>query len=640
MRLSTLVCAACTLALSSVAATASAQSVDVQRQDVSVDLRSSDSVRIELDLTVTATAVASQLSMFAPMVPVESVEVDGVAGQAIPHPSYPDQVYNIVFPETLSVGQQAEIHLVLAGEPACPSYNAMCTWGPGETVLSLSYPGSAWYVYSPFYEDPFLGDLEVLAPSEQVVLATHGAPLEVVELPDGATRWRYTLQHPADMLALYAGEAEVAESTSGFPVSAVFHSDEHDPDDVTRAVEIASEIIPIYEELYQPLPVDRANILTVPNHFAFGGMGLLGTVLVNGVVFSTHDYLVEQGMAHEFAHSWWGNLASGASNLETPFLHEAFAEYSAWRALGLLQGKDVRTAGMRMNAVWYMYTRPNDADVAILSPGADSSPVYVHVTYHKGPLVLRALEEMAGEEGFADALRLFVARGSSGLSISGLIEDVQSAAGYDATAHLQQWLFQTGFPRLLVTPVFDGERLSLSIDLEGEMHATVPLRIVAADGTVEQLALELAPGLNVHDLAMTERPAAVQLDPDWTLVREVNPTLPSDVTLDGQVDGADLLDMALHHGGYLPATRRVDGGYDPLYDVNRDGLIDDLDLDAVVLSASSVMASRAVAPSVRIRGPHRAGLQPAGHLPGDSPFGRWASEARAPRLVELDRQRR
>ena len=293
-------------------------------------------------------------------------------------------------------------------------------------------------------------------------------------------------------------------------------------------------------------------------------------VLLNEVVVGPADYLIEQGMAHELSHSWWGNLASGSDPIEQRFLGEAFAEFSGWRALGELRNDDVRTSGMRMNAVWYMYRRPNDVDVPVISNETQSSPVVIHVTYHKGPLVLRTLEQAAGEEAFAEALRNFLARGYGGLSLAGLIEDIAAVSDYDATADVEQWLRGTGFPRVAVTSRFEGGAVQLSLATTGEFTFALPVRIVLSDGrTIE------------------ERPIAVEIDPRWTAVREVTAALPGDVTLDGEVDGADLVATAVLHGGVLPVERRIDGRYDPLYDLDRDGIIGDADLELVRASISA-----------------------------------------------------
>jgi pyrroline-5-carboxylate reductase len=79
-----------------------------------------------------------------------------------------------------------------------------------------------------------------------------------------------------------------------------------------------------------------------------------------------------------------------------------------------------------------------------------------------------------------------------------------------------------------------------------------------------------------------EHAVLVEVDPRWTLVRAVKPAVAGDVSGDGRIDAVDWMELALRAGTRRPDTRRVDTGFDPLYDVNDDGTVDDDDFDAVV----------------------------------------------------------
>jgi hypothetical protein len=561
------------------AAPAAAQ-VDVLEQHIDVDVTAPDSTELRIDLQLEAGGAVDSLTIPKPLLPVVGVTVDGVMGSAAPHPSYPDELTEITFPAALAPGQQALVSIELSGEASCAVTSAVCVRTPEETVFTFSSPGAAWYYVNVFGVDSFVGTVSVLAPADQTVVSGQGAPI-TEETVGPNKHWVFAFDEPTEILGLYAGVVEEKSAAGPPAVRALYHASRHDEDDVSLAVEVVSGVVPIYEDFYGPLPVDEIHLVTVPSNFGFGAAGLLGNVFVNEVVFSTHDYLVEQGMAHEIAHSWWGNLASAAFASEAPFLQEAFAEYSAWRGLGVLRGAATRVAGMRMNAVWYMYRRPDNVDVEVLSPSAQGSPAYVFVTYHKGALAIRALEEMVGADDFGAALQSFVARGYGQLSVDGLIEDVASASGYDATTFVSEWLRHTGFPLVLATPAVDGGEVSLALDVAGEFHLHVPLRFTFADGSRQDEAVEAGPGRSEHAFSLPERPVAVEVDPDWSMTREVNPALFGDVTLDGAVDAADLVEVALRSGAFLPEERRVDGGYDPLHDVDRNRLVDDLDLEAV-----------------------------------------------------------
>ncbi len=574
--------ALCSLTSVAMVEVAVAQELDVTRQDVVIDLTQPGELHIELDIVARATTATDALLLPMPLVPHVTATVDGVAATVTAVGGA--QALRIGFPVELAAGEEAQVVITMSGPPSCGGSAAFCFHSPTETILTVPQPGSAWHYGSYSALDPYVGSVEVLAPSAFTVVAGQGAPVSVVA-EGAAQRWRFDVATPTELLGLYAGTPQTLTVDGPIPVTALYHASEHDAEVVARAVEVASELLPIFGAQYGPLPVDHVHLITTPKNFVAGGLGLLGQVFFNGVVFSSHDYLAEQGTAHELAHSWWGNLASGAAFHEAYFLGEGMAEYAAWRALGVARSPAVRTAGMRMNAVWYQYRRPNDVDVPILAFNVGSSSAYVHVTYHKGALVMRALEETLGEAAMGRALERFVARGYGQLSIAGLIEDVLTESGFDATTFVDQWMRATGFPYLYVTPTWDGDAVELTVEVVGAFDLSLPIRFTFPDGSTREEQVALAQGVTTHRFELEERPAAVALDPDWTMPREVAAASPADVNLDATVDAADLIDVALRVGSYLPDERRVDGGYDPLFDVDRDRVVGPVDLDAVVAAA-------------------------------------------------------
>jgi len=442
--------------------------------------------------------------------------------------------------------------------------------------------GKAWYLINlSTTADEFEAELSVRAPSTHHFVG-QGAPTDRIENDDGTVTWLTSFQHQTEQLFVYASQGAELTSESGFPVTAYYASDEIASEPLSEAVNLAGEVIDFYNEAYVPLPVDEAHIMIMPYNVPFGGAGLLGNVFLADYVVGELDYLLEQGIAHEFGHSWWGGVASSVGELDGAFMHEAFAEYSAWRALGTLRGDAVRTAGMRMNAVWYMYGRPGDLDMPILDPATGASDVYVHVTYHKGPVVIRTFEELVGIEPFTEALRGLLDRGSGGLTVDALVEEVEAVSGVDLSFNVNQWLKQRGFPSLVVSGEIEESSVTVEVESDGAFTYQLPLQFVMTDGSVVEEKMDVEDGTTTGTFELDEAPVLVQVDPRWTLVREVTPALSGDVTFDGVVDAHDLIEVALMSGGELPAERRVDGSYDPLYDINGDGRIDESDLDAMI----------------------------------------------------------
>ncbi|MEZ4444195.1 MAG: M1 family aminopeptidase [Polyangiaceae bacterium] len=560
------------------ASSAAAQTVDIVEQSIAVDLRDETAMTVELELLLEVPAnVAAQsyLDVLTPALPVVAASLDASPATAAPHPLYPSQVLRVTFPSSILTGGQATLAVSLQGAPTCGGQ--YCRWSPTETIFTAPAPGRAFYFSDPFVTNGFTGNLSVRLPEAQTVVGPQSLPTRDNH-GDGSETWSYLVGQETELLGFYAGFRDSLQSAD--PRVAVYYDAATDDEDlVAEAFAAATRVLPVYEGLYGPLPVDEVRLVSVPESFAFGGLGMLGEVFLNEVVFGQHGYLATQGVAHEIAHSWWGNLTSSEDPADRAFLGEALAEYSAWRALGIADGAKTRTAGMRMNAVWYMFRRPEGQDAAILAV-SPSSPLYVFVTYHKGALALRALEEQVGTTAMDEALRRFATRGLGGASLEALAEDLLDV---DLAPWTADWLARPGYPRLSAAVTSEPGAATVRLALAEDWRLRVPLRLVLEGGETVETAIDLSGAGEVEQ--RFEVPAAVvavEVDPEWSMAREIAPALPGDVTLDGRVDGADLIALALQQGRYLPELRRVDGGYDPLYDLARDGVIDAADMQVVL----------------------------------------------------------
>ncbi len=350
-----------------------------------------------------------------------------------------------------------------------------------------------------------------------------------------------------------------------------------------RMLDVGVGALGVYESAYGPLPVDEVHVLPVPPRFPFAGLGLLGNVmLADTVLTDAYSYLVEQGIAHELAHSWWGNLLPPLEENEALATAEGLAEYSAWMSLGRLEGDDVRTSGARMNSVWYMYARPGDQDLAPFQPGLRESPVAVYVGYHKACQAWRTVAEAAGEEGFDRAIGQLAARGGAATSAD-IVAEVESVTGYDATRDVSEWFRATGFPHIVAASTLADGQACLDLTVDGDYHLHLPVGVRSSDGAIREEVVEVGSGDNHVCVSAPTPPAAIEIDPRWTMSREVRPALAGDVTLDGVVDAADLMAIALGVGTALPEERRIDGRYDPLYDTDQDR---DVDADDLLLPSS------------------------------------------------------
>jgi|GEM_PF-1834740 hypothetical protein len=560
--------------------------LDIMSQSLAIDL-TDDVTAIEITLVVKALTASTGLLTIAPGLPIVSVTVDGKEGTVTtPYPQYP-HVIEISFGKSINVGTVAEIKVAMVGELGCSS-GPWCMRSKELTYFLPYWGGMNWYLLNGSAEDPFTASLEVTVPGNHYVAAWQGSPTKTVANSDGTKTWVFSSGLATEWLHLYAGDVVEVASHKGVDTRGLFPRGAGRKTAMTSAAELASELGTIYGDMWQFKPTDRIDLVVIPRHPDIGGIGMLGAVFLSEMFLEERLDRLDQAVAHELAHTWWGNWASGdSSGYEYRFFHESFSEYSAWRALGKIRGEDVRNAGNRMNAVFYMYRRPQGLDVAILDPDVSKSPAMVHAIYHKGATVLRTFEEFLGKEAFTKVGRNMQGLGLNGLNMSTFSSLVKDEIGEMGATLINQWLKNPGFPQLKIQSEVrkdaDGYTLSLTVLQQGDYALQIPLSIVDAAGRREDSMVEV--GQDSVELKFEARPILVQVDPHWTMVREVRPAVPGDVSLDGQVDGVDLIEVALRNGDYLPGDRRLDGSYDPLYDLNGDYEVSDADLKQVIAYA-------------------------------------------------------
>jgi aminopeptidase N len=550
--------------------------LDITRQDLSVDLATSaTAVDITSTLSFSVNASAASVDLLAPSVAVDAASIDG-APAAFSVTGYLLRVTPAV---PLDVGNHTlEVHY--SGVPQCMSSGRReCSRTMALTFLPSLSQTLRWYLLAYTGSDSFVGTVRIRDTATHQVALVQGGTGSKTELGDGTARWSFDYVTPTEHLGLVSGQLSSVQSADGF-VTGYLATPSTAPV-MQRFVDDAARYYPVFTELYGPLPLAHFNVTFVPQDFVAGAMGLFGLVFANEVLsYPSLDYIVP-AFPHEVAHSWWGNYAQP----DTAFLSESMAEYSLWRAAGILDGEAVGAAGRRLNAVWYLYGRGNGGDAAILDPGVYSSPVYIHVTYHKGSVVVRTLEEAVGTAAFTRGLKNAV-QGHRYLSVDDWLGEIQAQTPLDLKPWRKAWLETAGFPKLAVASAVGGDgHVQLRVTMAGDFPLQAPLRFSFSDGTVEKRSVLLKGGATDFTETFASPPVSIAIDPEWTAVREVQPEVQGDVNLDGQVDGADLLEVAAHLGGAVPAARRMDGHFDPLFDLDHDLTVGPGDVALVLLRA-------------------------------------------------------
>jgi puromycin-sensitive aminopeptidase len=219
-----------------------------------------------------------------------------------------------------------------------------------------------------------------------------------------------------------------------------------------------------------PYPAEKYDLIALPD-FAFGAMENLGCVTFRETLLLLDEEAATQAeltqaaltIVHETAHMWFGDLVT-MKWWNGIWLNEAFATFMehagvdafrpGWKtwddfAVGRAGALDT-DALSNTRPVEYEVRTPEDAD-----------GMFDVLTYQKGGSVVRMLERWMGENAFRDGVRHYLDRYKfSNTETTDLWDALETATDRPARRIMDSWIFQPGFPEVVVTR--DGDTVTLS----------------------------------------------------------------------------------------------------------------------------------------------------------------------------------
>ncbi len=213
-------------------------------------------------------------------------------------------------------------------------------------------------------------------------------------------RWSMPQPIPPYLIAFAVGDLASAELG---PRSRVWA----EPRTLARAAhEFAGvdDMLRCAESLFGPYDWDRFDLLVMPPSFPYGGMENPRLTFLTPTLLAGDRSLVGV-VAHELAHSWTGNLVSGAS-AEHFWLNEGMTVWAERRIVEALFGVEAAALDAALgrreldDAIAAFGSRPQLTHLRTSLDGVDPDDVFSVVPYEKGYLFARALEDAAGRPAF------------------------------------------------------------------------------------------------------------------------------------------------------------------------------------------------------------------------------------------------
>jgi puromycin-sensitive aminopeptidase len=349
-----------------------------------------------------------------------------------------------------------------------------------------------------------------LVVADELTALSNGPEIGREPAGNGRTRVRFgdTIAMSTYLVAFVIGELEASEpvDAGGIPLRVVHVPGKAHLQDF--ALEVGAFSVRFFQDYYGiPYPGEKLDLVALPD-FAFGAMENLGCVTFRESLLLVDEKNVTQMEAaqvaltivHEIAHMWFGDLVT-MKWWNGIWLNEAFAtfmehagvdalrpEWRTWDDLAMS-----RAAAMDIDAL--SHTRAVEYEVRTPE---DAEGMFDVLTYQKGGSVVRMLEQWLGADAFRAGVRHYLDRYRyANTETTDLWDSLEAATAQPARRIMDSWIFQPGFPEVVVERSETGVRLSQRRFAYSEATETTTWSIpvlarVERDGqrAVQQLLLE------------------------------------------------------------------------------------------------------------------------------------------------------
>ncbi len=272
---------------------------------------------------------------------------------------------------------------------------------------------------------------------------------------------------------------------------------------------------------------------TVVANFQFGGMeNITATTMADSeIAYANLEFLrgnVEDLVAHEIAHSWFGNNVT-MKNWAELWLNEAFATFMEAKVREELYGRQEYLRKIGIDAESFM---EHDAAVpnshALFNQKAKDISIlfkWPAVTYNKGGAVVHMLSSQVGDEAFWKAINLYLTRHRFGsVETADLIKVMEETSDQKLDWFFDQWVYGTSYPKLTIKQGYDDKakvlRFEISQTQRGDkltpqaFRLPLEIEITTPGEKPRRETLEINARKHSIEIAAPTKPSSVTFDPD------------------------------------------------------------------------------------------------------------------------------
>ena len=362
----------------------------------------------EIDFT-TAMPLINQLGLNLRKLTVDSVKTADGAHLSFSHSG---DYLQIILPQTLASGDTSQVWVYYQGAPFSESWGGFHFSGNYAFNLGVGFQsvphnlGKAWFPCVDDFVDRAFYDYYIRV--ENGKIAACGGLLESVStLCDGTKdfHWKSDRSLPTYLASVAVGPYALVEDIfEGLAdtVPIMYFVRPQDTSKVAGSFQHMKQIAGIYESCFGPYPFQRIGITGT----AIGAMEHAENIFyphssINGGLSDEWLY------AHEFAHMWFGDMVTCASDADM-WLNEGWARWSESLMREKLYNIETAKAPFRtMMQEVLRYAHISEGGYLPLSPMPSNLTYGTHI-YDKGAMVVHGLRGYLGDSLFFNGIKAYL----------------------------------------------------------------------------------------------------------------------------------------------------------------------------------------------------------------------------------------
>lgn len=347
--------------------------------------------------------------------------------------------------EQLVQGNEFTVTVEYSGSPGVnldPNANAFSQgwiWiENGSFVASEPDGASLWYPVNDHPSDKASYTIEVTVPQPYSV-AANGILQDIINQEDAR---RTFIWQSNDMMASYLVTVNIGEfiRDDAGDINGVHLRNYYPSQYVTeglRTFSVHEDMMMLFSDYFGKYPFEAYGAVVVDAQLPFALETQTISLFGNNILQDNNINAVT--IAHEMAHSWFGNSVSPRTWRDI-WLNESFATYAS-----MLWLEDATGSAVVNNVMNDQYQAVADSGIAIADPGAEN--LFAQTVYWGGAWMLKQLHEDLGDDTFFSIIQTYQERfANSSASTEDFIAIAEEISGEDLSDFFNAWLYQSVRP--------------------------------------------------------------------------------------------------------------------------------------------------------------------------------------------------